>query len=491
MEVAADKSKEEHGSELQKESEVEELKAQLSALRDTLAEQEEKVEKFQKLIVALKAKLQKASGGPFPLSFFSEPQQLESYISDLEDSETKLREIYDELLNKPLFLAKENKRLEESLQEARETEEELNEEIDQMKEKLSTVEADKEEIEEELSKLQGWLDDNQPALAELDRLKEDLDVACRRIEDLEQMQEELLDKAEEAASSYVPPAPSSKPQSRRPSRRDSEFMRQSGTKAIERSITVVGHVQATVLELREKMLLSGVLKEDGTPTIEEEVPRDSREQGTGTGETGVSGSETKVEVQETAKIDIGTEMKNLTEQLAQELQNLMQMKDDVTDKSAPPQEGNTSLSEIIEGSVTVTGVGLLTSGLSPDKVGDMNNDADCKNMASDLECPSEYETPSTTARRQRGTSVPTGDNLEHDYAEIADRQHRMSGVYEPVEIRRQARKDSNAAAGEHSKGINVLMCVSATCVVCGVSLSVVCIPLCKSCMNQSMTSLYL
>ena len=474
MEVAADKSREEHGPELQKESEVEELKAQLSALRDTLAEQEEKLEKFQKLIVALKAKLQNASGGPFPLSFFSEPQQLESYISDLEDSETKLREIYDELLNKPLFLAKENKRLEESLQEARETEEELNEEIDQMKEKLSTVEADKEEIEEELSKLQGWLDDNQPALAELDRLKEDLDVACRRIEDLEQMQEELLDKAEEAASSYVPPAPSSKPQSRRPSRRDSEFMRQSGTKAIERSITVVGHVQATVLELREKMLLSGVLKEDGTPTTEEEVPRDSREQGTGTDETGVSGSETKVEVQETAQINIGTEMNNLTEQLAQELQNLMQMKDNVTDKSAPPQEGNTSLSEIIEGSVTVTtGVGILTSGLSPDEVGDTNNDADCKNMASDLECPSEYETPSTTARRQRGTSVPTGDNLEHDYAEIADRQHRMSGVYEPVDIRRQARKDSNATAGEPSKGINVLMCVSATCLVCGDSLSVV------------------
>ena len=439
---------EEHSSELQRVSEeVEELKAQLLALQDTVAKREETVEKYQQLIVALKAKLQEASGGSSASLHFPEPQQLESYISDLEDSETKLREIYEELLDKPLFLVKKNQDLEEALQEARKTEEGLNEQINQVKETLNALEAEKEEKEEELNKLQMWLDEKQPALAELEDLQEKLDIAHRRIEDLEQMQEELLDKAEEAASSDVPPAPSSKPQ-RTLIRHESEVMRQSGTKAIERSITVVEHVQATVLDLRKKMLLSGVLKGDRALPPEEEVPQEGREQGTATGETSEGGAETKKEVQETARIDIGTEMNNLTEQLAEELQNLMQIKDDVTDRNSPPQEGSPHLSEIVEESVAITAdVSMLASGLLPGGTEKTNEDTEGKSpyMASDLECPSEYETPHTTARRERGIPLPADDNFDHDYAEIADRQRRASGVYEPVEIRRGTRRDSKAA----------------------------------------------
>ena len=468
LEAAADGgSREEHGSELQKESEADELKAQLSALQDTVAEREATLERFQKLIVVLKAKLHEASGGSSPSSYFPEPHQLESYISDLEDSETKLREIYEELLHKPLFLAKENQRLEEELQEARETEEELTEEINQVEEKLNTVEAEKEEREEELRKLQKWLDDNQPALVELEHLKDDLDTARSRIADLEQMQEELLNKAEEAASSEVPPALSSKPQSRRAGRRESEVMRQSGTKVIERSITVVEHVQATVLELREKMLLSGVLKDNGAHTPEE-VPARVQKQEMGADGTGESGDETKVEVQETAQIDIGTEMSNLTEQLAQELQNLKQIKDDVTDGNSPQAEGNPPLHEIIEVSVTTTAdFGILGSGLPSDGISDTNENVEAKSpeMASASECPSEYETPQATAKRQRGTSIPSGADLEHDYAEIADKQHRVSGVYEPVEIRDRARRDADATAGKPFSSAGAQTCLRVVSVV--------------------------
>lgn len=449
MEEATDGgNEEEHSSELQRvREEVEELKAHLLALQDTVAKREETVENYQKLIVVLKAKLQEASSGSSASLHFPEPQQLESYISDLGDSGTELREIYEELLDKPLFLVKKNQDLEEALQEARKAEEELNEQINQVKEKLNALEAEKAEKEEELSKLQMWLDEKQPALAEREDLTDKLDIAHRRIEDLEQMQEELLNKAEEPASSDVPPASLSKPQ--RPLiRRESEVMRQSGTKALERSITVVEHVQATILDLREKMLLSGVLKGDRALPLEEEAPQECREQGTATGEAGEGGAETKMEVQETVSVDIGAEMKNLTEQLAGELQTLMQIKDGVTDRNSPLQEGSPHLSDIVEESVAVTAdIGVFASGLSPGGTEDTNEDMEGKSpyMASDLECPSEYETPHTTARRERGIPLPTGDNFDHDYAEIADRQRRASGVYEPVEIRRGSRGGSKAA----------------------------------------------
>ena len=439
----------ERSLDLQHEAEAEELKTQLSALQGIVAEREETLEKYQKLIVILKARLQEASGSSSTSSSFPEPDQLDSYISDLEESETKLREIYEELLNKPLFLAKENQRLVEELQEAREAEEELNEDCNQMEEKLNTVEAEKEEKIEELNELHKWLEDNQPALLELENVKEDLGTARKRVEDLEGMQEDLLNKLEEQAALDVPPAIPPKPRSRRTSRRESELMRQSGTKAIERSITVVEHVQATILELREKMLLTGVMTEDGTITPEVGEPMSVQDQGTATEGAGESGDEAKVEVKETAQIDIGAEMTNITEQLAQELQSLMQIKEDVAEGKPPPP--------IVEEMMTTTTDVLVESGLPPSETDEAQEDvdADTSKLGSDLEAhPSEYEMPCETAPKQKPSSAPTGDGLDHDYAEVAERQPNVSGDYEAVEFERKLKKDLTTTAGKPASCID-------------------------------------
>ena len=231
-----------------------------------IADRERRIKNLEQAILYLRSELQKTQAGQ--TSSISVTDGLDSYVSDLEASESQLRGIYQELMSKPLFLVQENQRLENELNQAREIEEELEDRLNELTSEFQDKEAQSQEVAKELQVAQEWLDEYQPAIHEIEKLREALATANERITKLEDMQGELLKQAE-AAPVPAPAIPSKS--SRRTSRRESEVMRQIGAKAIHRSIEVVEHVQNTVLELRERLLTSGSAKEEKLTQMEEEA----------------------------------------------------------------------------------------------------------------------------------------------------------------------------------------------------------------------------
>ena len=386
--------------------EVEVLKSENEQLRAHLDERDKKVKLLEHAVLLNRAQLRKVGAPVNP----PDPNDLTETIEQLEDSEQQLKEIYAELLDKPLYLAEENQRLEGELHHAKELQDELSTKVEELNAKVLDAEREKDAADLELNQLQEWLDENQRAIFEQNNLKNELENAKNRIRDLEDMQEELLKQGE--IESPLPPSADSKRHALL-QRSESVMKRKTGAKAIERSINVVETVQDTVLKLKEKMLSFSRDKEDEGTDPETGGKRD---QGTGPEEV-VEVAQMSVETEVEAEIDV------LTDLLQSELGNLNDLKEKVEQEEPVVKD---PIEEQLR-KVEEEKAALLA------ELSRMKGSEDVDDPSSSLSAlPSEYETPSSLHHRK----LPEAGDEEyhHDYSEVEMRR-RESGVYEPVDFR--------------------------------------------------------
>ena len=407
------------------------MKAQLEDLKNSLDDRDKRIKVLEHTILLNRAQLKKAGVSETAL-ISADPDDLTDTLTQLEDSEQQLKEIYAELLDKPLYLAEENQRLEEELHQAKEVEEELSDRVEELDSELAAAQEKRDELNRELSEVHEWVDENQAAAFERNNLREELVNAKNRIQDLEEMQEELLKQTE--GESLSPTSAASKPPSF-PRRSESTIKRKTGAKAIERSIDVVETVQGTVLKLREKLLSMNQGKED---VDFEPQTMERKDQGTGPEEV------VEEVVEMTLGTDVEAEIDVLTTLLQDGLGSLNELKKEVEENernqivSEDPieeqlrkveEEKNALLAELnaMQGIEEADGLTSSTSGL-----------------------PSEYENPSALRSRKLPHAAGDEEDYDHEYSELELRR-RESGVYEPVGYsgRKRAKPSSSKTPGEY------------------------------------------